>query len=76
MTGCGRDFLSRATESGEEVPTRRPSLALQDEHREPEDEGDAVRALRFVAVTIGALVVGYLVAMFLYLTVGPLLVGA
>jgi hypothetical protein len=40
------------------------------------DEGDLRRAVRFVVVTIGALVVGYLVAVLLYAKVIPTLIGA
>lgn len=49
------------------LPRHRPMLKAMENRR--------LLALRFVAVTIGALVVGYLVAVFLYVAVIPLIVN-
>ena len=40
------------------------------------NEGNAIRALRFVGVTVAALVIAYVVFLFLYVNVVPLLVNA
>ncbi len=39
------------------------------------DEGDTIRAVRFVGVTITALVIAYVAFLFLYVNVVPMLVN-
>lgn len=39
------------------------------------DEGNVVRASRFVGVTVAALVIAYIVFLFLYVTVIPMIVN-
>jgi hypothetical protein len=40
-----------------------------------EDEGNVVRPIRFVVVTVAALVIAYIVFLFLYVTVIPMIVN-
>jgi hypothetical protein len=38
-------------------------------------EGDVMRIVRFVGVTVAALVIGYVGFLFLYLNIGPIIGG-